>query len=77
MLTSRTPYGYRYVFAPDVQFAELDFSRKVLVPIMIFHDHEQYDLLDTTRARHLDMRKARKAASCFRIARGTARPLRR
>lgn len=36
----------RFVFAPDIQFDELDFSEKVLVPILVFRNHRMYDPLE-------------------------------
>ena len=39
----------RFVFAPDIQFDELDFSEKVLVPILVFRNHRMYDPLEPVR----------------------------
>ena len=36
----------RFVFAPDIRFDELDFSEKVLVPILVFRNHRLYDPLE-------------------------------
>jgi hypothetical protein len=35
----------KYVFAPDVQFDALDFSERVLVPIIVFRNHILFDPL--------------------------------
>jgi len=45
-LASVVTSSVRFLFAPDIQFDELDFSEKVLVPIIVFRDHLMFDPLD-------------------------------
>lgn len=45
----------RFVFAPDIQFDELDFSEKVLVPILVFRNHRMYDPLEAGSEFSLDV----------------------
>lgn len=48
-----------HVFVPDVQFDELDFSEKVLVPIIVFQDHRMFDPLAPGHAFSVDVEKIR------------------
>lgn len=63
------------VFAPDVSFEELDFSVEVLMPIMIFRDHDEYSLLDRQRLHHLDQTKLAKMLEQVSLPGQSIRPV--
>jgi len=47
----------QHVFAPDVRFDALDFSEKVLVPIIVFRNHLRFDPLEGGHPYSIDIKK--------------------
>lgn len=47
----------KYVFAPDVQFDALDFSERILVPIIVFRNHILFDPLSPESSFSIDVER--------------------
>jgi len=58
----------KYVFAPDVQFDALDFSERVLVPIIVFRNHILFDPLAPGSGFSIDLERIKSEVRCLLIA---------